>query len=70
MTDVPHITRPCCDVWLPLVPTFDWYRLNDVPDLLVMPCLLDTQGQPCRVNWCPSCGADTRSAVVRDWRLL
>lgn len=68
MTDTPEATPPCCEVWSSLVPTFDWYRFDDFPELLAMPCVQDHNGQQWRINYCPSCGAPRRDAITREWR--
>lgn len=54
-------TVACCSVWKALRNDLVWYHLQDDPSAGVMPSLVSGF----RVNYCPSCGAETRFSVFR-----
>ena len=56
-------TPVCCDVWSDIAPSLVWFRFEDAPDLLAMPCI-ETRAGKMRVNYCPSCGAPMRGTIM------
>lgn len=58
--DPPMLTPACCSAWKDLRSTFSWYSFEDFPEYLAMPHI-----NGWRVNFCPSCGSETRMAVWR-----
>lgn len=57
------VTPDCCSEWSSLIGGFYWFRMEDHPDVLAMPCVLAGNRRH-RVNHCPSCGASCRGAVT------
>jgi hypothetical protein len=55
-----HPTPPCCDAWPAWADDAAWYAYEDDPTVLIMPHLAGTRY---RVNYCPTCGAERRSAT-------
>lgn len=53
-------TSPCCEAWPAWANSVAWHALEGDPTVLVMPHLAGTRH---RLNYCPSCGADRRSAT-------
>lgn len=56
-------TPPCCEAWISWAAEAAWHALDDDPSILVMPHAAGTRH---RFNFCPSCGAERRSAVMKD----
>ena len=65
----PEETSDCCAAWADALSLFDWYSLEDHPDLLIMPYFFRSRKRHWRVNYCPSCGANRRDVVVTSWRV-
>ena len=57
---MPDPTPSCCEAWPAWADSAAWYALQDDPTVLVMPHLAGTRH---RLNYCPSCGAERRSAT-------
>jgi hypothetical protein len=55
-------TPDCCDVWPLLRPGLAWFEFADEPGCYAM-ASIPAGGTAWRVNHCPSCGAERRSAV-------
>jgi len=53
-------TKDCCDAWVAIRPRLGWYEFDDDPGVYAMPCVA---GTIFRVNYCPICGAQRRSAI-------
>lgn len=58
---VPIETIPCCSAWKDIRKHIAWYAFVEHPDMLCMPSIANGW----RVNYCPSCGAETRDSVWR-----
>lgn len=56
-------TPPCCEAWESWASAAAWYADEDDPKVLLMPHLAGTRH---RFNFCPSCGAERRTAVLFD----
>lgn len=52
-------TPPCCEAWESWAASVNWFV--DSEDIYRMPHL---EGTRYRFNFCPSCGAERRSAIV------
>ena len=65
MPDKPKVSPDCCEVWPEIAPTFEWYRFEDWPDLVCMPCIR-VGNTSWRVNHCPSCGAEIRMVIMKQ----
>jgi hypothetical protein len=52
-------TPPCCEAWDEWAKSAGWFI--DTQDIHRMPHLLGTRH---RFNYCPSCGAERRSAII------
>ena len=52
----------CCERWLELRGGLEWFTLEGDDHIRVMPCIYGV-----RVNHCPACGAERRSAI---WNTL
>lgn len=60
MNEQPASTPPCCDTWPLIRPHLKWFRFDDWPHVCAMPCVPHTDW---RINFCPACGANVRSAI-------
>ena len=59
--DPPPATTPdCCESWSIIRPSLGWFEFQDWPGVFTMACLA---GHERRVNFCPACGAERRSAI-------
>ena len=61
---MPDPTPPCCEAWPAWADFAAWYADEDDPTVWLMPHLAGTHH---RVNFCPSCGAERRSAITAAW---
>jgi hypothetical protein len=61
-------TLACCAIWPEILHRLEWMASEAEPDFLLMPHL-KRQGGRLRVNFCPSCGADRRGAIVSRERV-
>lgn len=59
---VPIQTVACCTAWKDIRHALAWHYFVDHPGLLCMPSISNGW----RVNYCPSCGAETRDSVWRE----
>lgn len=66
-TEQENITKPCCPAMADLIPTFGWFRLNNITDedVLLMP-YIESKGIKYRINHCPSCGKYIRNIKIPD----
>ena len=59
-TETPH----CCEVWPKIVGAFEWFAFENNPEYLVMSNIRTTESA-WRINFCPSCGAERRMAILK-----
>lgn len=57
-----QITEACCDVWPRICQEFKWFYPADGSAVRLMP-FIENFGTKWRVNFCPSCGKERRSAI-------
>ena len=55
-------TPDCCEVWPLLRPGLHWLQVGDEPGCYALPSI-PASGTLWRVNHCPSCGGERRSAI-------
>jgi hypothetical protein len=60
-------TPDCCEAWPKMLAAFYWFRFDEEPDYVAMPCIQTSDLW--RVNYCPSCGAEVRGCIVRRDRV-
>ncbi len=58
----PSTTPDCCEAWSTVRELLDWFVFEDWPGVCAMPVLPGSE-HGLRVNFCPVCGAERRSAI-------
>jgi hypothetical protein len=62
----------CCGYFPKIASRFGWFSYTDDSgdEIYLMPYLSDSDGQKTRINYCPVCGAETRSIRIPEVEFL